>query len=490
MSRTRANAARVSVVAGALLLTACGSSTATAPTSSVRDQSNDVPFTSCQQVKCVDTLNGAKYEIVMPTKWNGTLLIYSHGYREAKPAPPTFTPVDTAPEPAPGWESGQKQIGQALLDQGYAIAGSAYASNGWAVADGVKAGEDLHQFFSTSIGTPKRVYVWGDSLGGLITQEIAEKNPDWVNGAAPFCGVLAGVVPNYDLALDTAYAVKTLIDPSMKITGFSSYEEAVATFTSAAAKMIAAASDVKGGGTSKILYIASLVDAPTQTQTYDGSTITSKVKGITESLITAVGFGTFARYDVEQRYGGNISTNATTDYAVRISDSDKALVDSVTPGAAELYTAQLTAGVRVNADATARAKAQAEGGDPQGLVKAPTITIHTAADPLVIAQNESFFKARYQARQQEGAAQADLFQLFTVAPATYPEVPGAPFGAGHCNFTPKTRLAVIDLLNNWVRNGVTPASGSIEAALPPATTGYQPGYAAGPWPDPAAGKVG
>ena len=120
MSRTRANAARVSVVAGALLLTACGSSTATAPTSSVRDQSNDVPFTSCQQVKCVDTLNGAKYEIVMPTKWNGTLLIYSHGYREAKPAPPTFTPVDTAPEPAPGWESGQKQIGQALLDQGYA----------------------------------------------------------------------------------------------------------------------------------------------------------------------------------------------------------------------------------------------------------------------------------------------------------------------------------------------------------------------------------
>ena len=57
---------------------------------------------------------------------------------------------------------------------------------------------------------------------------IAEKHPEWVDGAAPLCGVLAGVVPNINLALDVSYAVKTLINPQLKLTGYSSYDEAVA----------------------------------------------------------------------------------------------------------------------------------------------------------------------------------------------------------------------------------------------------------------------
>ena len=52
---------------------------------------------------------------------------------------------------------------------------SAYASNGWAVADGIKAGEDLHAFFAETVGKPNRT--WGASLGGLITQALAECNP-------------------------------------------------------------------------------------------------------------------------------------------------------------------------------------------------------------------------------------------------------------------------------------------------------------------------
>ena len=38
-------------------------------------------------------------------------------------------------------------------------------------------------------------------------------------------------------------------------------------------------------------------------------------------------------------------------------------------------------------------------GDPKGTVQDPTITIHTAADPLVIVQNETYFLDRYRAAE-------------------------------------------------------------------------------------------
>ncbi|MCA0332249.1 MAG: alpha/beta hydrolase [Actinobacteria bacterium] len=474
--------APVAVAAASLLvLSACGSAT---PVSKVRDTSTDVPFTGCDQVACEDTIDGAPYEIRLPDKWNGTLLIYSHGYRYAQPAPPDFRPVSTEPQAA-----SDDVTAKALLDQGYALAGSAYASNGWAVADGVKAAEDLYAFFKDNVGDPNRVLVWGDSLGGLITQTIAEKHPEWVDGAAPLCGAVAGVVPNMDLALDVSYAVKTLIYPDLKLTGYASYEESVQNFTEAAKAVLDAASDTSGGGTAKVLTIAALVDAPGQTQRFDGAAIESKVKATVESLVTALGYATFARYDLEERFGGNPSSNEDTDYAERVSESEASLIDTVTPGAAAANVALLQAGQRVPVDAAALDKALAEGGDPQGTIQDPTITLHTASDPLVIVQNETFLRDRYLAAQAEGRTAGGLVQLYTVAPATYPETPGAPYGAGHCNFTLQSRVAVIDLLTDWVQNGVYPGTKAIAEAMG-TSSGLAPLFVPGPWPDPDVEAAG
>ena len=49
---------------------------------------------------------------------------------------------------------------------------------------------------------------------------------------------------------------------------------------------------------------AAMVDAPAQTKTYDGSTIESQVRARAESILTALGYGTFGRYEIEQRVGG------------------------------------------------------------------------------------------------------------------------------------------------------------------------------------------
>ncbi len=156
--------------------------------------------------------------------------------------------------------------------------------------------------------------MWGDSLGGLITQLLAERNPDWVTAAAPLCGVLAGPTANLDMALDVSYATKTLLAPEMELTGYDSFDDAVASWQLGYDAVIAAGGDI-ATGVPKILMVASLVDAPTRTATYDGHDVESQVRARAESALTALGYSTYGRYDIEQRFGGNPSTNADVDYA-------------------------------------------------------------------------------------------------------------------------------------------------------------------------------
>lgn len=454
------------------LLTGCGGANQQlSQLESEQSTRTNVSFNGCDKVACTGELTGAAYEIKMPDTWNGTLLIYSHGYRQAEPAPPDFAPVDTSAVPAPGDE-----VTSQLLADGYALAGSAFKTNGWDVLDGVAADEALHQFFVDKIAKPDRVYVWGDSLGGLITETLAEKHPEWVSGVAPLCGVLGGANLNLDLALDVAYAVKTLIYPELKLTGFASHDEAVANWEGAYKAITAAGGDI-ANGVPKILMVAAMVDAPSQTKTYDGATVESQVRARAESILTALGYGTFGRYEIEQRVGGNPSGNENADYDSRLSEAERSLIETVSPGSSDTLLAQLDSGERVTADPAARAAA-GKLGNPTGNLQDPTITMHTAADPLVLAQNETVFAQRVSAAK---GRTGDLTQLYTLPPATYSADTGAPYGAGHCNFTTGQRVGVIRLLDGWVRHGIVPAAGAIDTAFagdPAVSATYSPG----PWP--------
>jgi hypothetical protein len=454
------------------VLAGCGSESQ-ALTDAEKEQSKrtNVPFQGCDEVKCTGELGGAAYEIKLPDRWNGTLVIYNHGYRQAEPAPPDFAPVDTRPAPAPS-----EDVANQLLSEGFALAGSAFRTNGWDVLDGVAADEQLHRFFVDEVGEPDRVYVWGDSLGGLITETLAEKHPEWISGVAPLCGVLAGTNMNLDLALDVAYAVKTLIYPDLKLTGFTSHDEAVQNWEGAYKAITSAGSDLENG-VPKILLTAALVDAPTQTKTYDGATVESQVRARAEAILTALGYGTYGRYEIEQRVGGNPSGNDGVDYSARVSDAERSLIETVSPDSTDKLLQQLADGERVTPDQAARAKAD-RLGDPTGRIADPTVTMHTSADPLVLAQNETVFRERvYDAKVRTG----DLVQLYVTPPASYPESSGAPYGAGHCNFTTDQRVGVIHLLDGWVRDGVLPAPAAISRAFqddPAVTQAFDPG----PWP--------
>ncbi|MDQ2749162.1 MAG: hypothetical protein M3Y44_06515 [Actinomycetota bacterium] len=440
----------------------------------VRSDTTNVSYKDCG-ASCTGDIDGAKYAIKLPKKWNGTLLLYSHGYRFAQPGPPDFGPVSTAAQVSSTDKdgAGADPLSQKLLGEGYALAGSSYKSNGWAVADGVSAGVSLHDKFVKTVGKPKRTYVWGDSLGGLITEVIAEKNPSWVDGAAPMCGAVAGPNLNFDAALDVAFAVKALIDPAFKLSGYASIDEANENWKHAAALVIKAAADTAKGGTAKVLFAAALSGAPSKTGTYDGHDIPSQVKGTVESLLTALAFGTAGRYELEQRVGGNPSDNTKADYAARISPAEKSLIETV-GGKVETFEAALDAAPRVAADSAAR-DAFVKLGDTTGDVHGPTLTMHTEDDPLVLVSNETILAGRAEAKGAGG----NLVQLYVAPPATYPETSGAPYGAGHCNFTDQQREALISTLDTWVRKSVYPVPLGVAGSF---GDGLDASFTPGPWP--------
>src|SRR5207237_122507 len=70
----------------------------------------------------VGDVGGAFFQVQVPYPWNGTLVLYSHGYqrRGSRAADP---PAD-APDPV---------TKQWLLGHGYALAASGYSQQGWAV---------------------------------------------------------------------------------------------------------------------------------------------------------------------------------------------------------------------------------------------------------------------------------------------------------------------------------------------------------------------
>lgn len=475
-----------------LTATACSSSNIPAQARTVRKTGTVTLEKKCTPALCSGTQDDGKFSIQLPTTaWNGTLLIWSHAYRNAVPVPKN--PLN----PSGGTEAVNRSAQAApsptvatdLRKMGYALAGSAFATNGWDVSDGVRANRDLYTYFSKTFGAPDRVYLWGNSTGGLISQTLAEQNPEWVSAVAPMCAPLSGTNMTFDLALDVAYAVKVLIDPKLQLTGFASAQAAVRQWDQVTQALVNAASRGTTKDITNLFAIAAIGGLPTKTDMFDGANLTTQVEAIVQSIVLTLATSTYERYDLERRVAGNPSQNTGVDYAKRIGTT----YDYIIGKQKQRISNALAAGTRVSADPSARAAAD-KLGDPTGRLRRPTITLHTEFDPQFIVQNERVFAER--AQQQNGAGL--LVQLFTGPPAKYSQ---APYGAGNCNFTDTEYQAVVELLNKWVRLGVyagplgvadafdysidvTAKGGNNPTTIKngTATTGYDANYAPASWP--------
>jgi hypothetical protein len=165
---------------------------------------------------------GAKFEIAMPKKFNGTFIVYSHGIRKNTNLPklPAVSPngyvVDYSPDLAP-----TKEIAAALLKQGFALGGSGVQTQGWNLQEQVLATTIVIDQAITKFPKINHVAAWGSSLGGLSTQLLAEQNPGLVDAVAPMC-LAESALAEFTMAGDFLWGVKTLFDPTIKATGYSS----------------------------------------------------------------------------------------------------------------------------------------------------------------------------------------------------------------------------------------------------------------------------
>src|SRR5579872_7009531 len=144
--------------------------------------------------------DGATFLIEVPANWNGTLFLYSHGYV----VPGSNNPAQDVGDPVTRFF---------MLSSGYALAGSSYATTGWAIHEALMDQIALLDKFTKMAGHPKRTIAWGHSLGGIITAGLIQRDPERFDAALPMCGVLSGGVATWNTALDGEFAFKTLLAP-------------------------------------------------------------------------------------------------------------------------------------------------------------------------------------------------------------------------------------------------------------------------------------
>jgi pimeloyl-ACP methyl ester carboxylesterase len=376
-------------------------------------------YSTVPPVTFMGDIGGARFQVQVPYPWNGTLVLYSHGYQQ-QGSPPAGVPAD-APDPSSRWW---------LLDHGYALAGSAYSQQGWAVE---QAFHDqlalLDRFSRLGFGKPARVVAWGNSMGGLITTGLVQLHPDRFAGAIPMCGVVAGASGMWNQLLDAEFVFKTLVAPGSPL-HLVSIRDPAANLRLASSLLRQAQATPQGRA--RLALAAAVADVPGWYDTSNARPQTSNYAGRELNQFTWDArldfyFGFYLRQEVEHRAGGNPSWNTGVDYRRQLGlSADRDEVEA-------LYR---TAGLDLNGDLQTLGQAPRVAADARavgyletyfqasGHIQVPVLTLHTTDDGLVLPDGELAYAEAVRAAG-DGAL---LRQTFVNR-------------AGHCAFTPSETVA-------------------------------------------------
>jgi pimeloyl-ACP methyl ester carboxylesterase len=375
--------------------------------------------------------DGATYQIEVPPAWNGTLLLYSHGYEAFSHNPVT----DVGDLGTKSW----------ALANGYALAGSSYATLGWSVEQAFTDQVLVLDTFHSKFGAPRRTIAWGHSLGGMITAGLVQRRPDLFQGALPMCGVVAGGVGVWNQALDSEFAFKTLLAPS---SGLQLVNQSGGTPYALAnvglALSILSAAQKTPQGRARTALAAALSDVPgwfdpasSEPAATDFGAQEANQARWDASPDFFFSFG--ARAELEARAGGNFSWNTGVDYAVQLSRSvDLAEVEALYAAAnlsldADLSTLNAAARISANPAAVDYVKRFiVYNGD----LDLPVLTMHTTGDGLVMPSGEQ----AYAAVVRQAGDNSLLRQVFV-------------HRAGHCTFTPAETVTALKTLVHRLDTG-------------------------------------
>jgi len=458
---------------------------------------------------------GAKYEIAMPKKFNGTLIVWAHGIRKNSNLPPipVVAPkgylVDYSAEIAPS-----PAIAASLLKQGFALAGSGVQTQGWNLADQVLATTIVIDQAITTFPAIDRVASWGVSLGGLSSQILAESNPGLVDAVAPLC-LADSALTEITMAGDFLWGIKTFFDPTIKLSNYSSgtagYTEMVTdigkvltVFGTLAAAIKAnplapawpatstAPATLKGIPVrSAVLLLGLISGVSTQSSTYDSSSgpkgpletsfglVISPALAVLENGAEAAILAVVANYDMELRAGGVVFDNSKTNYAARLGDDGDVYAaglsgKTATAGMLGYLSALNPAAPRVTANASAVAAMKAQG-EISGKITVPTITLSATADHITPPGATQYLVNQYKSAIASGDSKKGLLVNIWNKPAdeyTKFDAAGSPItpakptnGTQHCNFTESQFMMIAKMLTDSAKSGKAPTAKTVAAAI-------------------------
>jgi hypothetical protein len=378
-------------------------------------------------------IHGAPYRIRVPEVWNGTLLIFAHGYRDKADHPGEVDNrnADVAPNGA---------LEAPLLAQGYALAGSAYKDNGWAVGDAIEDTKNLAVFFRENVGQPQHTILVAASLGTFVGYKSMEQFNGIYDGALCLCTAGAGATRLWDsgVPLYLAYDVIFGIPPSWGTVG--EVRNDIDFDTEVLAKLAPELSNI--ANFPKFEFIRLVAKNPGR-----GITPPPPPNFFPGWALTDFFFFTEARAELQRRAGGPVVQNLDQNYT--LTDAEKAYLASIglpTP-VVDAWLAQMNARRNIEAKPSARNYLR-NNTDFNGKIKNPILSVHTMIDPLLVVAHESAYKELNASVGREEL----LFQTFTT-------------GVGHCNLTGPQVLTAIGSIDLWVRTGVRPTAAQFPAAL-------------------------
>lgn len=347
--------------------------------------------------------DGALWRIAVPADWNGTLLLYSHGY-----APQVQAPA-LAPRGLESW----------LLQHSYALAASSYAGAGWAVAEAVPDQQATLRQFADRVGRPQRTIAWGESMGGLITVALAESPSSGLDGALSACGSVAGTLTMMNMALDGAFAFKILIGPEP-----NRVQQAMSS----------------AAGRARLALAAALGGLPLWSQPESQRPSAADLQGQLEQIAGTFAAGVFLpRQDQEQRAGGEFSWNSGVDYRLLLQRSGRRRWVEAFYRNSELSLARdletLNSAPRINANPQAVAYMRAHY-DPSGVLQIPLVSYHTIGDGLTSPVLEGVYAGKVDQAGHESSLRTAWVEA-----------------AGHCMFSPAEHLSALRTLELRLKTG-------------------------------------
>jgi hypothetical protein len=413
----------------------------------------------CPSTYCGTTSDGGQWIADVPTPWNGTLLLYSHG----------FGPLVAADAP----DSTTKQ---ALLDRGYALAGSSYdpAGSWWALNSAVRDQfETLAAVQPYLPSPPIHVFAVGTSMGGLISALEDEQSNGRLQASLTTCGIVAGGLQLGNYQLDGEYAMTQLINPrheKITLVNFAPGPAGVAEGLGSGYQLdkLANAAEQSPQGRARLALAMALMNvstwAPGQSmpaphdyaaQEQQQYQVEFAPSGGPSPIQTTMDFVEFGRPWIEQAAGGNPNWTKDVNFNVQLYRSPYAheVLSLYHQAGLNLWRdlRKLNRGAKIKADPGA-VQAIEQTSVPTGRLQVPELDMHTISDQLVPVQHENYYRATV-----TSAGRSDLLRQAFVQRQL------------HCNFTPAELVAGVQAIQQRVATGrwddlATPATLNSAAA--------------------------